>query len=349
MLTPRQKMILSAIVENYVRSAEPVGSRTLSKNQDFQLSSATIRNEMADLEELGFLDQPHTSAGRIPSQKGYRYYVDNLQPSSDLDVATIGALRELFRQRLDEMERVVQQTSVVLSQLTQYTAIVLGPQVNHEKIHHIQLIPIGYNKAVAILVTDTGRVSNRQVQLSDDISPDEVTRMVELLNRRLHGVSTSRLTSRVYRELSNEMANTMEHYEDAIALLDEFGKVPQDDKSRVYVGGVMQMLDQPEFRDVDKVRPLLELLEGTQSSGLQQLVTVASPGIQVRIGLENDNPTLQDCTVISAAYTVLGDPVGSIGIIGPTRMNYARVIQILDQVSRALTTAMNDRIPDNSG
>ncbi|QSO52634.1 heat-inducible transcription repressor HrcA [Alicyclobacillus curvatus] len=348
MLTPRQKLILSAIVENYVRSAEPVGSRTLSKNQDFHLSPATIRNEMSDLEELGFLDQPHTSAGRIPSQKGYRYYVDHLQPSLDLDSATVRALRDLFRQRMDEMERVVQQTSVVLSQLTQYTAIVLGPQVNHEKIHHIQLIPIGHNKAVAILVTDTGRVSNRQVQLSEDISSDEVARMVELLNNRLHGASMTRLKSSVYRELSTEMANTLEHYEDAIALLDEIGKVPDVDGSRVYVGGAMQMLDQPEFRDVDKVRPLLEMLERADSFGLGRVVTMNSPGIQVRIGLENNNPTLQDCTVISAAYTAAGQPVGSIGIIGPTRMNYGRVIQILDLVSQALTDTMTERLSGNS-
>ena len=349
MLTPRQQLILSAIVENYVRSAEPVGSRTLSKNQDFHLSPATIRNEMADLEELGFLDQPHTSAGRIPSQKGYRYYVDNLQPSLDLDSSTVRALRELFRQRMDEMERVVQQTSIVLSHLTQYTAIVLGPQVNNEKIHHIQLIPIGYNKAVAILVTDTGRVSNRQVQLSDDISSDEVARMVELMNHRLHGVPMTRLKSSVYRELATEMANTLEHYEDAISLLDEFGRVPGEDSGRVYVGGAMQMLDQPEFRDVDKVRPLLEMLEKAESSGLQRVVTVDGPGIQVRIGMENDNPTLQDCTVISAAYTAGGQPVGSLGIIGPTRMNYGRVIQILDMVSQALTVAMNERMHGNSG
>lgn len=349
MLTSRQKMILSAIVENYVRSAEPVGSRTLSKNQDFHLSPATIRNEMADLEDLGFLDQPHTSAGRIPSQKGYRYYVDNLHPSSDLDGATVSALRELFRQRMDEMERVVQQTSVVLSQLTQYTAIVLGPQVNHEKIHHIQLIPIGHNKAVVILVTDTGRVSNRQVQLSDDISSDEVAKMVELMNHRLQGVPMRRLKSTVYRELASEMANTLEHYEDAIALLDEFGKVPDDGSGRIYVGGAMQMLDQPEFRDVDKIRPLLEMLERADSAGLQRVITMSGPGIQVRIGLENQNPTLQDCTVISAAYTALGEPVGSVGIIGPTRMNYGRVIQILDEVSRALTVAMTERIAGDSG
>jgi len=342
-LTPRQRMILSAVVESYVISAEPVGSRTLSKHREVQLSPATIRNEMADLEELGYLDQPHTSAGRIPSQKGYRYYVDHLTRIKDIDPLTVSSLCDLFQQRMDELERVVQQTSVVLSQLTRYTSIVLGPQVQNEKIHHIQLIPIGAGKAVAILVTDTGHVSNRQVQLSDEISTDEVASMVELLNRRLHGVSMSKFRSTMYREMSIEMTNAMEHYEDVISLLDEFRKVGTEDLGRVYVGGATNILTQPEFRDIDKVRPLLEMLEQGEGS-LHQFLPVQGPGIQVRIGLENEHPTLQDCTVISSVYTVGGVPVGGIGVIGPTRMNYGRVIQILDYVTSALTEAMTERL-----
>lgn len=344
MLTQRQQMILSAIVENYVQFAEPVGSRTLSKHQEFQLSPATIRNEMADLEELGYLDQPHASAGRVPSHKGYRYYVDHLQPEHrDVDSQTLRTLRELFRERMDELERVIQQTSVVLSQLTQYTSIILGPQVRHEKIQHIQLIPIGAGKAVAILVTDTGHVSNRQVQLSEDISSDEVARMVEVLNRRLHGVSISKFRSNLYREMALEMADTLEHYEDALAVLDELAAVSKEDASKIYVGGTTNILAQPEFRDVDKVRPLLEMLERGESTHLQSVVPVTGPGIQIRIGSENENKLLQDFTVISSVYSVDGVPVGGIGVIGPTRMNYSRVIQILDYVSFALTNVMSER------
>jgi heat-inducible transcriptional repressor len=343
-LTPRQKLILSAVVEDYVRSAEPVGSRSLSKHQDFNLSSATIRNEMADLEELGFLDQPHTSAGRIPSHKGYRFYVDHLAGKAGLDEEAVHVLRKLFRKRMDEVEQVIQQTSVVLSQLTQYTSIVLGPQIYQDKIQEVQLIPLSGNKAVAILVTDTGQVSSRQVQLSEEIASREVAEMVEVLNQKLRGTPLSHLRSHLYREIANEMASSLEHFEDAIAVLDELSNVVTNKSGQVYVGGTTNILVQPEFRDVNKVRPVLELLEHADYIRVQHLLPTNSVGLQVRIGVENNTPTLQDCTVISSTYSVAGIPVGSIGVLGPTRMNYARVIQILEYASRALTRVMNERV-----
>lgn len=344
MLTPRQQLILSAIVEDYIVSAEPVGSRTLSKHSDFRLSPATIRNEMADLEELGYLAQPHTSAGRIPSQKGYRYYVDNLTPVAEIDQATLSVLRDVFRERMTEIERVIQQTSVCLSQLTQYTSIVLGPQMQQERIRHIQLVPLGQGKAVAILVTDSGHVENRQVQLSEDISSSDVVQMVNLLNHRLQDVPVGRLRSHLYREIANEMASTLEHYEDAIAVLDELNRAADSGHANVYVGGATNILGQPEFRDVDKVRPLLELLERADWQQASHVLPLQVPGVQVRIGLENDVPTLQDFSVVSHTYSVMGQPVGSIGVIGPTRMDYARVMRILDYAATALSNVMNGRI-----
>jgi heat-inducible transcriptional repressor len=299
---------------------------------------------MSDLEELGFLDQPHTSAGRIPSQMGYRYYVDHLAPNSEIDVQTVGALRDLFRQRMTEVERVIQQTSICLSHLTQYTSIVMGPRVQQEKIRHIQLVPLTPGSAVAILVTDSGHVENRQVQISEDISPSDVVRMVNLLNDKLQGVPLARLRSHLYREIANEMASTLEHYEDAIAVLDELNQAADGGSGRVYVGGATNILVQPEFRDVDKVRPLLELLERADWTQASHVLPMEVAGVQVRIGSENDVPTLQDFTVVSHTYTVLGKPIGSIGLIGPTRMNYARVIQILNYTAEALSNVMTDRM-----
>lgn len=299
---------------------------------------------MSDLEELGYLDQPHTSAGRIPSQMGYRYYVDHLAPNSEIDAQTVEALRDLFRQRMTEVERVIQQTSVCLSQLTQYTSIVMGPRVQQEKIRHIQLVPLAAGSAVAILVTDSGHVENRQVQLSEDISSSDVVRMVNLLNDKLQGVPLARLRSHLYREIANEMASTLEHYEDAIAVLDELNQAADGGSGRVYVGGTTNILVQPEFRDVDKVRPLLELLERADWTQASHVLPMEVAGVQVRIGSENDVPTLQPFTVVSHTYTVLGKPIGSIGLIGPTRMNYARVIQILNYTATALSNVMTDRM-----
>ncbi|MCL6549323.1 MAG: heat-inducible transcriptional repressor HrcA, partial [Alicyclobacillus sp.] len=254
MLTSRQKLILSAIVEDYVRSAEPVGSRALSKHNEIHLSAATIRNEMADLEEMGLLDQPHTSAGRIPSQKGYRFYVDNLMMKAEMDAETLAALREVFVQRMAEVERIIQQTSVVLSQLTQYTTIVMGPRLNAGRIKRVDLVPLAHGAAVAILVTDTGHVVSRQVLLSEDLTPEDLTQIVNLLNAKLREVPLAKMRSHFYREVAAEMARTLEHYEDALAVLDELCNVDPD-SGRVYVGGTTNILVQPEFRDVDKVRP----------------------------------------------------------------------------------------------
>ncbi|MDQ0190488.1 heat-inducible transcription repressor HrcA [Alicyclobacillus cycloheptanicus] len=341
MLTDRQKLILSMIVEDYVRGAEPVGSRALSKHQEIQLSAATIRNEMADLEELGYLDQPHTSAGRIPSQKGYRFYVDHLLNRREIDARTLAALREVYFQKMNEAERIFHQTATVLSQLTQYTTIVLGPQVHEERIKSIQLVPLTSHTAVAILVTETGQVQSRQVQWLEDISPEDMSQLVSLLNTKLQGVPVSQLRSRSYREIAAEMTNVLEHCENAIAMLDELCAVADSADERLYVGGTTNILAQPEFRDVEKVRPLLALLE--EEGALRRVLPSSGSGIQVRIGMENGLEPLQDCTVISATYTIAGKSVGSVGVLGPTRMDYARVMQILDYASRSLTHVMTQR------
>ncbi|GGJ09365.1 heat-inducible transcription repressor HrcA [Alicyclobacillus cellulosilyticus] len=338
MLTPRQRLILSAIVEDYVRSAEPVGSRTLSKHDEIHLSAATIRNEMSDLEEMGYLDQPHTSAGRIPSQKGYRFYVDNLMGRVEIDNQTLSVLREHFQRQRGEMERLIHETALVLSELTQYTSIVMGPHVYQEKIRQIQLIPLRPGAAVAILVTDTGQVETRHVQLSEGVSSDDVVRMVNLLNDKLAGVPLYRFRSQLSHEIAEELARVTERYDDAMAFLDELARLAEA-RERVFVGGTTNILAQPEFRNVDKVRPLLALLERPDRVS-QMLPAAQTPGVQVRIGMENGIPTLQDCTVVSATYTIQGVPVGSIGVLGPTRMNYARVIRILEYVSHALSDWM---------
>lgn len=343
MLTPRQRVILGAIVEDYVRSGEPVGSRTLSKHIHISLSPATIRNEMADLEDMGYLDQPHTSAGRIPSQKGYRFYVDNLMTKRGIEPSTLAQLRSLFRQRMDELEDLFQQTSRVLSELTQYTAIVLGPKVYQERIRHVQIVPLGVpGRAVAILVTDTGHVEDRYVQFPEDTSADDVVRLVNFLNHRLAGVTVASLKSRMVQEMADELARILGRYEDALAILDELSQVasPPD---KAYVGGTANILTQPEFRDVDKVLPLLSLLERTDEAGYV-LPDVQGPGVEVRIGHENAIPTLENCTVVSATYSIHGLPAGRIGILGPTRMNYARVVQILEYVADAMTRLLSERL-----
>lgn len=335
MLSERQRMILNAIVDDYIRSAEPVGSRSISKRGDVKYSPATIRNEMADLEELGFLEQPHTSAGRIPSHKGYRYYVDHLLPGDTVGAGEMKAIRSFFAEKLNATEQLIQHAAMILSNMTNYTSILLGPEVFHTSLRHFQLLPLDDRTAVAIIVTSTGQVENRKVSLPPDISASDMEKVVNLLNSKLVGVPLYKLKSRLYSELGREMERHISHYEELLQVLDS--ALESDPEQRVYLSGATNMLIQPEFRDVEKVKDILDLLEETPT-----LLKMLSPanggtGIQVRIGTENKHEAFADCSLITATYSIDGEAVGSIGILGPTRMEYAKVMGILGILSRDLT------------
>lgn len=337
MLTDRQKVILQILVDDYIRSAEPVGSRTISKRPDMSFSPATIRNEMADLEELGYLEQPHTSAGRIPSQKGYRFYVDHLMnpTQNHLDVTTV---RSDLLQRLDEMEQVVQQAATILSGLTNYTAIVLGPQVFTTKLHNIQLMPLGERMAVAIIITDTGHVESRKVMIPEGMPPEALQHYVELLNRKLVGVPLHKLKGALHTEVADELRRYSEQFESAMTLFDQMVEPTEDSlgTQKIYLGGTTRIMTQPEFRDVEKLKPLLDMFEQTQKL-IHMLDGTSSGGVQVRIGQENQIETMHECSLVTASYTIGGIPVGSLGVLGPTRMEYGRVIRVLEDFSYSLS------------
>ncbi|GAX90689.1 heat-inducible transcriptional repressor HrcA [Effusibacillus lacus] len=334
MLSERQQLILRMIIEDYVHSAEPVGSRTISKRSEVTLSPATIRNEMADLEEMGYLEQPHTSAGRIPSQKGYRFYVDHLIHPLRLTQEELFQLKKTYVDKMDAMERVVQQTAQILSSLTNYTALVLGPHVQEVKLKHVQLVPLSDRTAVAIIVTDTGHVENRKVTLPEGITADEISNFVAILNHKMTDVPLHQVKVKLYNEIMGELNRYINQYEGVMSLLDQIVQIEQDDK--VYLGGTTKILNQPEFRDIDKLRPLLDMLE-TNQTVLQLLNVQSSPGIQVRIGLENDMEQLKNCSVITATYQIDGKAAGTIGVLGPTRMEYGRVIGVMDHLTVLLS------------
>lgn len=338
MLTERQMLILRMVVEDYVRSVEPVGSRTISKHSQMGISAATIRNEMADLEELGFLEQPHTSAGRIPSQLGYRFYVDHLLASeTQLTVKDVGAIKSLFSDRVNEVERMAQQTAQILSGLTQYTSIVLGPQVYETTLRNLQIIPLSERSAVVLVVTSSGQVQNKTVTFPEGVSLRESERLVRLLNDKLQGTPMFRIRSRVMEEIMRELSRHMEDYEEAVRLLDQIVTVIEGDvEEKVFLGGATNMLLQPEFRDVQKVTPVLTWLEQKERV-LGVFRDDARLKLRIRIGGENDNEMLQDCSIITATYQVGDSPLGVMGIIGPTRMEYGRVIQLLDAMSKEMT------------
>lgn len=337
MLTDRQSSILQSIVENYIRSAEPVGSRTIAKHSAINFSSATIRNEMADLEELGFLEQPHTSAGRIPSEKGYRYYVDNLIRPSDVSIADIDSFRQLFKERYFAIDQSIRQAALILSELTSYTTIILGPEIFQTHLRQIQIVPLDYERAVALIITDSGKVENKLITIPSGVSMEQMEQLVNMINHRLRGVTLAELQGRIFNELSEAMRKNLEQYEKYQHILNQIFTGSSED--RVFLGGKMQILAQPEFQDIDKAKMLLQLLE--ENDTMVQLFQNATSGISIKIGKENNHDLANQCSIVSIPYEMDGNIVGSIGIIGPTRMEYSKVIGMLEHMSRDLSKLLN--------
>lgn len=339
MLTERQKHILGVIVDDYIKSAEPVGSRSISKRDDVTFSPATIRNEMSDLEEMGYLSQPHTSAGRIPSNKGYRFYVDHLITPKKVALDDIEHIRRMFAEQYVELEQMIQQTASVLSELTNYTAIVLGTEVFDTTLKHIQLVPLSETSAVAIIVTNTGHVENRKISVQKGISIAEMERLVYLFNKKLVGVPLIQLRGRLYTEIAQELEKHFEHYQQAMHIVEQ--SISREKDEKIYLGGTTKIFAQPEFRDVDKVRELFELLE--QHDRIQEILSYNKEhtGIQVKIGQENEDEAINNCSIITATYSISGKPVGTLSILGPTRMHYRKVISILDYLTNDLNIILN--------
>lgn len=333
MLSDRQRLILNAIVDNYIHSAEPVGSRTISKKDGIGFSSATIRNEMADLEELGYLEQPHTSAGRVPSTKGYRFYVDNLIQPHLLNDLELGKLKQLFAERIHHFEQVIEYTAQILSHVTNYTAIVLGPEIFEHRLKHIQIVPLNEEQAVAIVVTNTGRVENKLIDLPKGVRPQEIEKLLNILNTKLSDVPLWQLRQRLYQEIAGEMRRHVEQYEEMLHILED--SLTREEKERVYLRGATKIMNQPEFRDVDKVKDILELLERNEQ--LIHLFGAPAEGLTVRIGQENQLDAIKQCSIITTSYSLGGKPVGMVGILGPTRMEYSKVITVLNYLAEGLS------------
>lgn len=336
MLTERQRMILNAIVDDYIRSAEPVGSRSISKRGDVGFSPATIRNEMSDLEELGFLEQPHTSAGRVPSTKGYRYYVDHLIKLTEVNEKDLSLVRSFITDKMHHMEQVIQHAASILSNLTNYTSILLGPEIFSTSLKHFGLVPLDKSSAVAIIVTNTGHVENRTISLPPEFVMDDMEKVVNILNTKLVGVPLIRLKSKLYSEVGQELERHVDHYEQLISVLENV--LQSDDDHRLFLSGATNMLKQPEFKDVDKVKTILDLLEETPT--IMKIFSDLPAGIQVRIGTENDHKAISDCSLITATYAIDGQTLGTIGVLGPTRMEYGKVMSLLDFISKDMAVLM---------
>jgi heat-inducible transcriptional repressor len=336
MLSKRQLMILQVIVDDFIKSAHPVGSRAIAKKEVIPFSAATIRNEMADLEDMGFLEKTHSSSGRIPSEKGYRYYVDHLISPTILKQEG-NVIKHIIKDGFFEFEQLVQISAEVLSELTNYTSIILGPEIFDTKLKQIQIITISPNTAVAILVTNTGHVEHRTFSIPEKINPSDLEKMVNILNEQLHSVPILQLAEKFNSEIDAMIEKYVSSLDKSYQYLKNI--FFQDHPVKVYIGGKSNMLMQPEFNDVDKIRDFYAMIENEEE--IANLLKQAKDGIEVSIGRENDIEAIKDFSLITASYHLAEGQMGTIALLGPTRMEYRRVISLLNILSHEMTEALD--------
>ncbi|MFJ7971353.1 heat-inducible transcriptional repressor HrcA [Psychrobacillus sp. NPDC096389] len=337
MLTNRQLLILQVTVDDFIETAQPVGSRQLSKKEEVPFSPATIRNDMADLEEMGFLEKTHTSSGRVPSQKGYRYYVDNMLTPQRISKNEIKQIRSIFEERMVETEQIIRKSAAILSELTNYTSIMLGLDVRKHRVKRFSIVPLTDDSAVAIIVTDSGHVENRVFSIPESFTASDIERMVNLINEHLVGVHLHELPAKLEAVTSAVLRQNNGRLNDLFGSLNKALTIEHEDK--VYYGGKMQLLNQPEFNDVEKARSIMYWMDHVnQMPGLFHL---DQKGIQIRIGTENTHLAMEDCSIITASYDIGKEQMGSIAIIGPTRMDYKRVVSLLDVMSGDLSRELS--------
>lgn len=334
----RKNRVLQAIVQDYIATAAPVGSRTIARKYCLGVSPATIRNEMADLEELGLIEQPHTSAGRVPSDKGYRYYVDCIMEAQRLTDAEKKYIRERYEQKIEEIEEVIARTSQLLSTMTNYTALVLGPHWEHSLFQHIKLLPLDEERALLIVVTSTRIVEHRIIDLPPSITPTDLERISEVLNSRLRGVALEKIKKATLNDIYGDLLRQKYMLKMVLEVVEQVLKPNKEDK--VYLGGTLNILNQPEFKDVQKLKKLLGVLE--EESMVRDLLLEDDDDqrLVIKIGGENKCQDVQECSIITATYHVNGQVLGKIGLLGPTRMEYAKAVTMVEFVANSLSEAI---------
>lgn len=342
LLTNRQLQILQVIVDDFVSSAQPVGSRQISKKDWINFSPATIRNEMADLEELGFLEKTHTSSGRVPSEKGYRFYVDYLLQPKTMPIKDIGLIQSLFKSQMIEIEQLIRESANILSDLTSYTTILLGPNVGKHRVKKFQIVPLTDQAAVAIIVTDNGHVENRTITLPKGFDASDIEKTVNILNERLAGVPLLELQTKLEFEALEVLRQHIKTGDSFYQSLNQMLSVEKE--SEIYFAGKLNMLNQPEFHDLNKVRMLMDLMD--KKSQVISLFHPEDNDIHIRIGSENNHLAMEGCSVITATYLIGNEQKGSIAIIGPTRMDYQRVVSLIDVMRNALTNTLTKNLMD---
>lgn len=332
MLDDRKLRILQAIIDDYIYSAEPVGSRTIAKKHELGLSSATIRNEMADLEDMGFLEQPHTSAGRVPSDKGYRLYVDQLMRINELSATDTEKIRNAMEIKINELSQIIRNASVVMSQFTKYTSMAVTPQIKRSVLKAVQVVPIEPGKALVIVVTDANIVRNNLVRIPEKITPDFLIQVSNMLNDKLKGYTLEMLKSNFLNGEAEQLTSLP--YDLMKPILDGIEElIKLIDPPEIFMEGTTNILNFPEFKEVQKAKEFFNILDEKKlMSDLLNNSRHSDNEIIIQIGNENVIEGIKDCSLVTASYSVDDHVIGTIGIIGPTRMEYSKVVSSLNYI-----------------
>lgn len=337
----RRDKILELIVDNYIDTASPIASRTISRKLRMGLSSATIRNVMSDLEELNLITHPHTSAGRIPTEKGYRYYIDKLMQARLLTEEEKRRISREFKARVSELDDMLAKTSRVLSSLTNEAAVVLFPLLQRSPFNHIELIRLDHGKLLAVLVMESGVTEDLIIYTGDDINGTDMVRISNFINSHINGRTLSMIRKEIMQKLLAERDSFFYILEKAKQILDTLLSIIKE--NRIYLDGRAYIAEQPEFKDVDKLRNLFRMLEDKEFLLTLLKKALDEEGIRVYIGSEIGSGEFSDCSLITSTYCIGGTSCGTLGVIGPTRMEYAKLVSMVDYVASALTGVLSER------
>lgn len=336
MLSERQKTILTAIIEQFVRTNEPVGSKLLTELPEFMLgiSSATIRNEMAYLEEQGYLQKTHTSSGRIPSEEGYRYYVNEIINSKSIkesiDKDSFPLIDEILERNMLSREQAIHESMALVADLTHYTSVAMGSQGLNARIRKIQFVPLYGKYAVILIVTDKGNVESKKIIIPEMINNDDIEKVIIYLNKVLYDCPISNIYERI-RSANEDMGirDYISYFDELIAAF--VRTITNMAKDEVYMVGKNNIFNQPEFNDTEKIKQILTTIE---DENFVRSVNLTENKVQVKIGNENELSVMKDCSVVSVPYTLENGEVGRLAVIGPMRMDYQKIIPLLEYIAK---------------
>ena len=338
-LDERKKKVLQAIVEEYINTAEPVSSGSITKGHGLDYSSATIRNDMAQLESIGFLDKPHTSAGRVPSAEGYRYYVNELLKEDNLTLEEIKYIQNKLKIKVNEIEDLTKVATTTLSEITHYTTVAVGPKADKQIIEEIKFVSLGQRMLMVVIVTDTGLVKETIIKFDEDITESQVDTLNNLFNTRLRGKPLSKIDKPMAEYIFSEV-----HYSIGImkAIIEQINRIVEEENNNIFLEGAKKSFDLPEFKSMKVAKNFVNLLDAKDEM-VEIFNSWDAEDINVFIGDDDENSNLKDFSIITFKHTIGDKDLGTIGIIGPKRMDYAKVISVMKYISKKLNEDNNKK------